>query len=190
MSSDEACFGVTYTSLRVIDESHMTQATTLVGITCQWGDQCNPEYFAPSNEEVLIEEQPYAAIDSPICVLSEDDADDEDEEEASKEEEEEHLALANSIAVASLVVDHVPSAEETEPFETDEFAATPPPPPVYRTTTRMSIRAQTPISFMSEAEVDRLLAIPTLPSSLLTLLSSPLPRIPSPPFLIPSPPTK
>ncbi|GJV86065.1 hypothetical protein Tco_1525963 [Tanacetum coccineum] len=39
----------------------------------------------------------------------------------------------------------------------------------------------------NSAEVDRLLAIPTSPSSPLTSLSSPLPRIPSPPFLV-SPP--
>nr|GFC12863.1 hypothetical protein [Tanacetum cinerariifolium] len=66
---------------------------------------------------------------------------------------------------------------------------TPPPPPTYRTTTRMSIRAQTPIPFLSEAKVNRLLVIPTLPSSPLMLLSSPLSHIPSPSFPIPSPPT-
>ncbi|GJU25931.1 hypothetical protein Tco_1164552 [Tanacetum coccineum] len=118
-----------------------------------------------------------------------DDADDEDDEEASKEDEKEHLAPADSITAASLVVDPVPSADETEPFETNESAATPPPPPAYRTTARMSIRAQTPIPFPSEAEVNRILAIPTPPSSPLASLSSPLPRIPSPPFLVPPPPT-
>ncbi|GKF91659.1 hypothetical protein Tco_0275360, partial [Tanacetum coccineum] len=51
----------------------------------------------------------------------------------------------------------------------------------------MSIQAQPPIPFSSEAEVDRLLAIPTPPLSPLTPLSSPLPHIPSPPFHIPSP---
>ncbi|GKA23260.1 hypothetical protein Tco_0709222 [Tanacetum coccineum] len=45
------------------------------------------------------------------------------------------------------------------------------------------------IPFLSEAEVDRLLAIPTPPPSPLTPLSSPLPQIPSPPFPVPSPPT-
>ncbi|GJV66358.1 reverse transcriptase domain-containing protein [Tanacetum coccineum] len=48
--------------------------------------------------------------------------DDKEEEEASeeevKEEEEEHLALADSLVAP--VVDHVPSSEETEPFETNE----------------------------------------------------------------------
>ncbi|GJY87946.1 hypothetical protein Tco_0502574 [Tanacetum coccineum] len=52
----------------------------------------------------------------------------------------------------------------------------------------MSIRAQAPTPFPSEAEVNRLLALPTPPPSLLTPLSSPLPQIPSPPFPVPSPP--
>ncbi|GKF58087.1 hypothetical protein Tco_0171624, partial [Tanacetum coccineum] len=56
---------------------------------------------------------------------------DEDPEETSEdedddEEEEEHLALADSSAV--LVADPVPSAGDTEAFETDEFAPTPRPP--------------------------------------------------------------
>ncbi|GJS92566.1 putative reverse transcriptase domain-containing protein [Tanacetum coccineum] len=97
--------------------------------------------------------------------------------------------MADSTTAASPVVDLVPSAEETEPFETDESAATPPPPPAYCTTARMSIRARTPIPFPFEAEVDRLLVIPTPPPSPLALLSSPLPQIPLPPFPIPSPPT-
>ncbi|GKG15163.1 hypothetical protein Tco_0354763, partial [Tanacetum coccineum] len=45
----------------------------------------------------------------------------------------------NSTIVASSAVDLVPSAEETEPFKTDESAATPPPPPAYRTTFRIYI---------------------------------------------------
>nr|GEV87429.1 hypothetical protein [Tanacetum cinerariifolium] len=83
--------------------------------------------------------------------------------------------------IMMIPVDPVPSVEETEPFETDESAAIPPPPPTYRTTARMSIRAQTPISFPSEAVVARIIAIPTPPPSLLTLLLSPLPQIRSPP---------
>ncbi|GJV28651.1 putative reverse transcriptase domain-containing protein [Tanacetum coccineum] len=55
-------------------------------------------------------------------------------------------------------VDLVPSAEEIEPFETDESAATPPPPPAY--------------------QVARILSLPTPPPSSLTSLSSPLPQIP------------
>ncbi|GJW35455.1 hypothetical protein Tco_0058375 [Tanacetum coccineum] len=66
--------------------------------------------------------------------LSGDDADNKEEEEASKEDKEEHLAPVDSTNV-SPVVDLVPSAEETEPFETDESAATPAPPPTYHTIT-------------------------------------------------------
>ncbi|GJU85558.1 hypothetical protein Tco_1293104 [Tanacetum coccineum] len=88
-------------------------------------------------------------------------------------EEEEHLAPADSTAVASPAVDHVPSVKETKPFETNESAATPPPPPpVYRTTSRMYVRSQAHIPFPSEAEVARLLTLPTLPPSPLTPLSS------------------
>ncbi|GKC78559.1 hypothetical protein Tco_1129333 [Tanacetum coccineum] len=72
--------------------------------------------------------------------LSDDDDDDNKDVKEDKNEEEEHLVLADSTAVASPVVDLVPSAEETESFETDESAATPPPPPAYRTTSRMSVQ--------------------------------------------------
>nr|GEY02524.1 putative reverse transcriptase domain-containing protein [Tanacetum cinerariifolium] len=124
-----------------------------------------------SGAEIGESGAPYAAADSPItlslgCIVNpdpeedpkdEDNADDENEEEASKEdedEEEDHLALANFTAVASLVSNPVPSTEETEPFETDESAATPPPPLVYCTTARMSIRAQTPIPIPYEGSQD------------------------------------
>ncbi|GKF79742.1 hypothetical protein Tco_0235310 [Tanacetum coccineum] len=56
-----------------------------------------------------------------------DDTGDEDEEpfedEDDDKEEEEHLALADSSAIP--VVDHVPSAGDTEAFKTDESAPTP-----------------------------------------------------------------
>ncbi|GJU30034.1 hypothetical protein Tco_1173623 [Tanacetum coccineum] len=105
---------------------------------------------------------------------SEDDEDDDMDIEAdNEEEEEEHLAPAESVVVALPATDQAPSAEETEPFETDESAATPPPHPV-----------------------TRLLAISTPPSSPLSPWSSPLPQIPSPslplsppsPVLSPAPP--
>ncbi|GJR28700.1 hypothetical protein Tco_1104932 [Tanacetum coccineum] len=60
---------------------------------------------------------------------SDDDEDEEVDIEAADEEEEEHPAPANSTTIALPTVDQAPSAEETEPFETDESAATPPPHP-------------------------------------------------------------
>ncbi|GKA74576.1 hypothetical protein Tco_0780878 [Tanacetum coccineum] len=97
-----------------------------------------PSYVADSDLEEDSEDDP---VDDPADGGNDDDDDssddDEEEEEASKEEEaseeeeaeeeEEHLAPADS--VVAHVIDHVPSSEETEPFETNEAAATPPSPP-------------------------------------------------------------
>ncbi|GKD38076.1 hypothetical protein Tco_1258283, partial [Tanacetum coccineum] len=121
---------------------------------------------------------------------SEDDEDDDINIEADEdEEEEEHPAPTDSVVVALPIMDQAPSAEETEPFETDESAAIPPPHPAYRVTARISILAPVPTPVWSDAEVARLLAISTPPSSPLSLWSSPLPHIPSssPPLSPPSP---
>ncbi|GKA64494.1 hypothetical protein Tco_0764201 [Tanacetum coccineum] len=134
----------------------------------------SPGYIADSNlkeDEEDHEKDPANEGDDDDDESSDDDDDDDDVEE--DEEEEDHLASADSTGVASPAVDHVPSAEETELFETAESATTPPQPPAYRTTPRMNVRTQTPISFPSEEEVARLLALPTPPPSPLTLLSSP-----------------
>ncbi|GKB94947.1 putative reverse transcriptase domain-containing protein [Tanacetum coccineum] len=70
--------------------------------------------------------------DEPSGDDSDDDTDDDDEEpfedEEDDEEEEEHLAPADSSAIP--VVDPVPSAGDTEAFETDESAPTPRPPQI------------------------------------------------------------
>nr|GEY10438.1 putative reverse transcriptase domain-containing protein [Tanacetum cinerariifolium] len=93
-----------------------------------------------------------------------DEDDDMDIEADEEEEEEEHPAPTDSVVVASTAADQALSAEETEPFETDESAATPPPHPAYRMTARISIPA--PIPF------------PPLPS----ILSPPSPVLsPAPP---------
>ncbi|GKC58503.1 hypothetical protein Tco_1086101, partial [Tanacetum coccineum] len=92
---------------------------------------------------------------------SDDDEDDDVDIEEDKEGDE-HPTPADSTVIALPPVDHAPSAEETEPFETNKSAATPPPHPTYR--------------------VARLLVIPTPPPSPLSPWSSPLPQIPSPPL--------
>ncbi|GKE09483.1 hypothetical protein Tco_1413034 [Tanacetum coccineum] len=135
-----------------------------------------PEFIPPEDDLFPAEEQPPPATeddedpeenpanypaerdDDDDEESSKDDADNEEEDEGEDEDEKEHLAPADFVL-----------------------------PPAYRTTVRMSIRAQTPIPFPFEAEVDRILTIPTPPSSLLTPLSSPLPRIPSPPIPVPLP---
>nr|GFC90523.1 hypothetical protein [Tanacetum cinerariifolium] len=57
--------------------------------------------------------------------------------EDDEEEEEEHPAPADFVVVALTAADQAPSSEDTEPFETDESAATPPPHPAYRMTARI-----------------------------------------------------
>nr|GFD31570.1 hypothetical protein [Tanacetum cinerariifolium] len=89
----------------------------------------------PSPDYMPGPEEPEQAPPSPDYI-PEDDEDDEMDVEADEEEEEEeeHPAPAHSVVVAPTATNQAPSAEETEPFETDESAATPPPHPAYRTT--------------------------------------------------------
>nr|GFA26259.1 hypothetical protein [Tanacetum cinerariifolium] len=120
-----------------------------------------------------------------------EDDDDEDPEEDpanEEEEEEEHPAPADSVVVAPTAADQAPSTKETEPFETDESAATPPPHPAYRMTARISIPAPVPMPAWSDLEIVRLLAMSSPPASPLSLWSSPSPQIsfpPLPPILSP-----
>ncbi|GKA86972.1 hypothetical protein Tco_0808683 [Tanacetum coccineum] len=171
-----------------------------------------PKYLALFNEEVPMEDQPYAVADSPIALslgyvtdldLEEDPKEDsedgpvdypanggdgndddsfDDDEEEEALEEQEDEHLAPVDSVVAPVVDHVPSSKETKPFETDESAATPPSPPACHTTTRISIRPEASMPFPSEEEIKRLLALPSPPPSPLSPWSSPLPQIPSPPL--------
>ncbi|GJX57189.1 hypothetical protein Tco_0287086 [Tanacetum coccineum] len=114
-----------------------------------------------------------------------DDTDDDDEEpfedEEDDEEEEEHLALADSLVIP--VVDPVPSAGDTEAFETDESAPTPRPPqiriPFAQTRlrrARKTVRPEPPMSASMEARIAEHAAAPTPP---LPIAPSPLP-LPSP----------
>nr|GEX91052.1 hypothetical protein [Tanacetum cinerariifolium] len=126
-----------------------------------------PEHAA---DEIVAEDQPYAEDASPISQSPEyvpesdfeahpEDDDDEDPEE-----------------------DPAPSTEETEPFETDESAATPLPHPAYRMTARISIPAPVPMTAWTDSEVVSLLAISSPPASPLSPWSSPPPQIPFPPL--------
>nr|GEV79325.1 putative reverse transcriptase domain-containing protein [Tanacetum cinerariifolium] len=63
---------------------------------------------------------------------SSDDDEDDDIDIERDEAANEYLAPADSTVVALPAVDHAPSIEETELFETNESAATPPPHPAYR----------------------------------------------------------
>ncbi|GKB01610.1 hypothetical protein Tco_0829654 [Tanacetum coccineum] len=121
----------------------------------------HPEYHAPSDDDIQVEDQPYAddaspTFESPRCItdsnsMEEDtdadsidypdepedgeenddkdpseehelEDDDDDDDIDDEEEEEEHLAPTDSSMVP--VVDPVPSAGDTEAFETDESTPT------------------------------------------------------------------
>ncbi|GJV98860.1 hypothetical protein Tco_1554112 [Tanacetum coccineum] len=107
--------------------------------------------------------------------LEDDEDDDMDIEVNDDEEEEEYLAPADFVVVALPATDQAPSAEETEPFETDEFAATPPLHPAYHVIARISILAPVPVPAWSDLEIPYLL----LPLSPPSLVLSPAPP-PSP----------
>ncbi|GJS96826.1 hypothetical protein Tco_0803794 [Tanacetum coccineum] len=171
-----------------------------------------PEYLVPSDDEVPIEDQPLPVDASPTALSSgyvadydpseedseedptgggddDDDNGDDDEEEEEDEEKEEHLASANFTTL--LAIDHVPSAEDTEAFKTDESAPTPHVPSPRLRKARISVRPQTQMLAATEALIAAVAAaIPSSPPpSPLNLLSSLLPQILSPPLPLPSPPT-
>ncbi|GJR52130.1 hypothetical protein Tco_1402651 [Tanacetum coccineum] len=90
---------------------------------------------------------------------SRDDADDEDEDEENddedeEEEEEEHPAPANSAVV-------IPTVEPDSPPEGTEPIMPPPSTDISTTGARIAVRLQASISLPPEAEVERLLAMPT-----------------------------
>nr|GFA41124.1 hypothetical protein [Tanacetum cinerariifolium] len=114
--------------------------------------------------------------------LEDDEDNDMDIEADEEEEEEEHPTPADSVVAALTAADQAPSAEETEPFETDESAATPPPHPAYRMTARISIPAPVPMPAWSDSEIVRLLDMSSLPASPLSHWSSPPPHISFPPL--------
>ncbi|GJW04174.1 hypothetical protein Tco_1563030 [Tanacetum coccineum] len=103
----------------------------------------SPDYVSESDPEVDPEEDDDEDPEEDPVDYPADGGDDGDEEEGSSEddedddmdikveEEEEYLALANSVVVTLPATDQSLSAEETEPFKTDESAATPPPHPAY-----------------------------------------------------------
>ncbi|GJZ02530.1 putative reverse transcriptase domain-containing protein [Tanacetum coccineum] len=99
-----------------------------------------------------------------------DDTDDEDEEPTEDNEEEEHPALTDSSTVP--VVDPVPSARDTEAFETDESAPTPRSPqtrvPFSQTClcrARKTVRLKPPMSASMEARIAEHAVAPIPPTN-------------------------
>ncbi|GJX04901.1 hypothetical protein Tco_0190817 [Tanacetum coccineum] len=159
-----------------------------------------PEYLATSDAEAPLEDQSLPADEDHTDYPADggdgdyepfddddddDDTDDEDEEpfedEDDDEEEEEHLASADSSAIP--IIDPVPSAGDTEAFETDESAPTPrsPQTKVLFAQTRLrrarkTVRLEPRMSLSMEARIAEHAAA----------LTPPLP-VASPPLPLPSP---
>ncbi|GJU51164.1 hypothetical protein Tco_1220719 [Tanacetum coccineum] len=130
----------------------------------------SPEYVAESDpeedpEEYEDDETEDGPIDYPMDGgddrddddgdSSGDDADDEDDDEEDEEEEgEEHLASADSAIV-------VPTVESVSPPEGIEPVIPPSSTDISTTGARITVRLQASISLPPEAEVERLLAMPT-----------------------------
>nr|GFA01043.1 hypothetical protein [Tanacetum cinerariifolium] len=92
-----------------------------------------------------------------------DDANDDDEDE--DEEEEEHLDPTSTIAI--------PTVELASPPEGTKLVIPPPSTDTTATRARIIVRLQAVISLPPEAEIERLLAMPTPPPTLLASLSPP-----------------
>ncbi|GJZ32842.1 hypothetical protein Tco_0578278 [Tanacetum coccineum] len=218
---------VTYTSIsfdldgpswgiQLMDASKLLEMDPYEEAAQQGHESVYPEYLASSNDDIPVKDQPLP-VDASSTALSpgyatdsnlqedlekdpeEDPADyPADEEDKDDEEEEEHLALTDSPIIPT--VDPVPSAEDTEAFETNESAPTPPTSPHHIVlfsetnprTTRMSVQPDTLPSPSAEARFAEFASAPTPllpPPYLLTPLSSPLLYIPSPPLPLPLPST-
>ncbi|GKF24268.1 hypothetical protein Tco_0076590 [Tanacetum coccineum] len=135
----------------------------------------SPDYVPDTDPEADLEEDDDEDPEEDPIDYPADGGDDEDDEmdieehedddmdvEVDEEAEEEHSAPAYPVVVALPAT--APSAEETEPFETDESVAMPPPHPAYRITARITIPEPLPVPAWSDSEVARLLAIYSPPA--------------------------
>ncbi|GJV78558.1 putative reverse transcriptase domain-containing protein [Tanacetum coccineum] len=131
-----------------------------------------PEYMPQEDEILPAEEQPLPATASPTTdspgYIPECNPEEEPEEDDEDPEED----------PADYLVDGDDDDDEEE--EEEHPAPADYVPPVHRMTARISIWDEPSISLPPMEEVERLLALTTLPPSPLTPLSSSLPQIPSP----------
>nr|GEW56197.1 hypothetical protein [Tanacetum cinerariifolium] len=139
-----------------------------------------PEYIPLEDEHILPgEEQPLPHVVSPTAespeYVAESDPEEDPEEYEDDEtedgpdeedEEEEHLAPTDSVVV-------IPTDELVSLPEGTEPIIPPPSTDTATTEARITVRLQAAISFPPEAEVERLLAMPTPSPSPLTSLSPP-----------------
>ncbi|GJV10635.1 hypothetical protein Tco_1352176 [Tanacetum coccineum] len=106
--------------------------------------------------------------DSSKDETDDEDKDEEDEDKEDEEEEGEHLAPADFVVI-------VPTVELVSPPEGTKPIIPPPCTDITTTGARITVRLQASISLPPEAEVERLLAMPTPPPSPPISLSPPYP---------------
>ncbi|GKA23334.1 hypothetical protein Tco_0709296 [Tanacetum coccineum] len=148
----------------------------------------HPEYQAPSDDDIQVEDQPYAEDASPTAESPgyiadsdsmEDDTDadsidypdepedgeeddDEDPEEDPSEEHDPEDDDEDPEEDPNEEDEPSENSDETEPVEEDETAATPPPPRHHGA--RISVRPQTPMAASTQALIDAFAAgSPTFP---------------------------
>nr|GEX11918.1 putative reverse transcriptase domain-containing protein [Tanacetum cinerariifolium] len=139
----------------------------------------SPEYVAESDpeedpDEYEDDETKDGPVDYPMDGGDDGDDDDgdssgdvaDDEDEDEEEEEDEHLAPADSAVV-------IPTDELVSPPVGTEPVMPPPSTDTTTTGAMITVRLQAAISFPPEAEVKRILAMPTPSPSPLILLSPP-----------------
>ncbi|GJX22472.1 retrovirus-related pol polyprotein from transposon TNT 1-94 [Tanacetum coccineum] len=158
MSSDNASSTVTYTS--VSSDSNRPSS---------WG-QAHPLSPAYVPDPMELDEHVPVYVSEPEHPEYHAPSNDDIQDEEPTEEEEEHLAPADSSLVP--VVNPVPSAGDTEAFETDESAPTPRPPqtrvPFSQTRlcrARKTVRLEPPMSASMEARIAEHDAAPIPPTS-------------------------
>nr|GEX28169.1 putative reverse transcriptase domain-containing protein [Tanacetum cinerariifolium] len=95
----------------------------------------HPEYHAPSDDDIQVEDDNEDPEEDPSEERELEDDDEDLEEDPNKEHEPEDE-----------------DSDETEPFEEDEIVVTPPPPRHHGT--RISVRPQTPMVASTQALID------------------------------------
>nr|GEV45386.1 reverse transcriptase domain-containing protein [Tanacetum cinerariifolium] len=101
-------------------------------------DPEHPEYHAPSDKDVQVEDDDEDPEEDPSKEHEPKDDNEDPEEDPNEEHEPE-------------------DSDETEPFKEDETVVTPPPPPRHHGV-RISVRPQTPMAASTQALVDALAA--------------------------------
>nr|GEV62369.1 putative reverse transcriptase domain-containing protein [Tanacetum cinerariifolium] len=129
-----------------------------------------PEYHAPSDNDIHFEDQPHADDASPTAespgYIADSDLTREDDDEDVKEDPSKEHELEDDDEDPEVDPNKEPKPEEedtkedelskgfdeTEPFDEDETAITPPPPRLHGA--RISVRPQTPMTASTQALID------------------------------------